>query len=136
MGLFDKLKKKIMGNESNSVSPAKMSAMPTSKFEKEDFSSLSNIQVLEKIDQYVSEYKRTPNNMVFEKLSNAVDEFDVRFSSIPLSKRGAISQEWSFLKAQRDNLGRSAAQPIPSYVNALADQIASFVGKIYTELCK
>ena len=158
MGLFDKLKKKTTENEDNSAAPiintpaaavevpksmpveadrvsGETPTMPTSKIEKEDFSSLSNLQVLEKIDQYVNEFKRTPNKMVFGKLSAAVDEFDERFSSIPLSKRGSISQDWSFLKMQRDNMKSSINSPT-NFAVILADQITSYVGKIYTELCK
>ena len=149
MGLFDKLKKKVTGQEENSASaitsePVKAPeatsatqapAMPTSKIEKEDFGALNDLQVLEKIDQYVNEFKRTPNKMVFGKLSAAVDEFDLRFSAIPLSKRGAISQDWSFLKIQRDNMKGSIDSPT-GFANILADQITSYVGKIYTELCK
>ena len=151
MGLFDKLKKKVLGQEENSAqavtnepanapeipsAPQQAPAMPTSKIEKEDFSGLSDLQVLEKIDQYVNEFKRTPNKMVFNKLSAAVDEFDLRFSTIPLSKRGAIAQDWSFLKIQRDNMGGKMGPCSESFAITLADQIVSFVGKIYTELCK
>lgn len=118
MGLFDKLKKAVQ----------KETAMV-----KEDFSGLSDLQILEKIEQYVNEFKRTPNKMIFNKLSAVVDEFDLRFSAIPLSKKGAIAQDWSFLKVQRDNIERAIDSP---FSITLADQISSFVGKIYTELCK
>lgn len=148
MGLFDKLKKKELGEENAAASevtpmknvetsdiPAQTPAMPQSKIEKDDFSGLSDLQVLEKIDQYVNEFKRTPNKMVFNKLSAVVDEFDLRFSSIPLSKRGTIAQDWSFLKIQRDNMRGTIDSPT-GFAITLADQIVSYVGKIYTELCK
>ena len=148
MGLFDNLKKAAAThteacestlnkpqNEAFETPVAAAPAMPTSKFEKEDLSSLTNLQVLEKIDEHVNEFKRTPNKMVYIKLSNAVDEFDARFGSIPLSKRGAISQDWSFLKMQRDNIKNAIDTPT-NFAVMLADQISSYVGKIYTELCK
>lgn len=139
MGLFDKLKKNGLGAENAVASEGDASvqtpAMPTSKIEKEDFSGLSDLQVLEKIDQYVNEFKRTPNTMVFNKLSAVVDEFDLRFSSIPLSKRGAIAQDWSFLKIQRDNMRGFIDSP-GGFAIKFADQIVSYVAKIYTELCK
>ena len=149
MGLFDKLKKKIVGGGENStpaqpaaVEPQAAAPAPApASIEKEDFSALSDLQMLEKIDAYTNEFKRTPNKIVFDKLNSAVEEFEARVSSIPLSQRGRISQDWSFLKAQVYNLKTSFYGPMAGRSTAdvlilFADQIVSFVGKIYTELCK
>lgn len=120
MGLFDKLKQAVLKETT---------------MKKEDFSGLSDLQVLEKIDQYANELQKTPNKMVFAKLSAAVDEFDQRVSSLPMSKRGAISQGWACLKGLRDQIGRTIDLPtdMPTIV---AGQIPGWVGQIYTELCK
>lgn len=145
MGLFDKIKKSVLQNTENTAptdtakepEAAQPVAAPAEQVEKEDFSALSDLQVLEKIDQYVNELKRTPNPIVYGKMNDAINEFDARFASIPLSKRGAISQYWSFLKVQRDNARMVMANPNSiSFVGTMADQIASYVGKIYAELCK
>ena len=150
MGLFDKLKKKALGQEENSAqavtnepanapeipsAPQQAPAMPTSKFEKEDFSGLSDLQILEKIDQYANEFQKTPNKMVLAKLSAAVDEFDQRVCSMPLSKKGTIAQEWSCLKGIRDQIAGTIHLPT-NLPTIAAGQIGGWVAKIYAELCK
>ena len=88
--------------------------------------------ILKKIDMYTNEFKSNPSAATYEKLSQAIDEFDLEFAKIPLSKRGAFSQEWSFVKIQRDNIKRSLTST--AFVVMLADQILSFVAKIYSVL--
>ena len=120
---------------SEAPSATQTPAMPTSKIEKEDFSALSDLQVLEKIDQYANEFQKTPNKMVLAKLSAAVDEFDQRVCSMPLSKKGTIAQEWSCLKGIRDQIARTIHLPTDLPTIA-AGQIGGWVAKIYAELCK
>ena len=151
MGLFDKLKKKVLGQEENSAqvvtnepanapeipsAPQQAPAMPTSKIEKEDFSGLSDLQILEKIDQYANEMKRTPNKMVYTKLSNSVNELDSRISAMPLSKRGAIAQDFSFIKAHMKNIELGMQRPDTNFLSMILEQVSGLVSKIYTELCK
>lgn len=136
MGLFDNIKKKVLGQQEGTASTAQnigaqATAEPEVKVEKADFSALSDFQVLEKIDEYVNEYKKTPNKVAYTKLSAAIDEFDVRFGALPLSKRGAISQDWSFAKVQRDNSAMGGQHGV-----MCAEQISAYVAKIYAELCK
>ena len=142
MGLFDNIKKKVLGQQEGTASTAQnigaqATAEPEVKVEKEDFSALSDFQVLEKIDEYVNEYKKAPGKKTFAKLSGIIDEFDNRFAAIPLSKKGAISQDWSFAKAQRDNIGNAFKYPMPMDNTIMfAEQISAYVAKIYAELCK
>ncbi len=121
MGLFSGLKKKT----------------PETKGEvrEEDLSSLTDLQVLEKIDQYNNEIKLSATIANLNKLKKGVAEFDKRFAAIPLSKRGSISQDWSFLKVQASNV-EASMNYAPQSVGLMCDQITSYISKIYTELCK
>lgn len=89
-------------------------------------------EMLEKIDMYTNEFKSNPCVAVYERLSQAIDEFDLEIAKIPLSKRGAFAQDWSFVKIQRDNIKRSLTST--AFVIILADQILAFVAKIYSVL--
>ena len=88
--------------------------------------------LLEKIDQYANNFKASPDKTAFNDLSIAVDNFDAEFNKIPLSKRGAISQDWTFLKTQRENIRLCMGNT--QFTIMLADQISGFVSKIYSAL--
>ena len=89
-------------------------------------------KMLEKIDTYTNEFKSNPCVAAYERLSRAIDEFDLEIAKIPLSKRGAFAQDWSFVKIQRDNIKSSLTST--TFVIMLADQILAFVAKIYSVL--
>ena len=142
MGLFDNIKKMVLGDKDASTSTnqnigTQAAAELEVKVEKQDFSALSDFQVLEKIDECVNAYKKAPNKTTFANLREAIDEFDNRFAAIPLSKKGAISQDWSFAKVQRDNIGNSVGDPrLVDSTIMFADQISTYIARIYAELCK
>ena len=121
MGLFSDLQKKT----------------PETKGEvrEEGLSSLTDLQVLEKIDQYNNEIKLSVTIANLNNLKQCIAEFDKRFAAIPLSKRGSISQDWSFLKVQVTNVER-LMNLAPQAVGSICDQITSYLSKLYTELCK
>ena len=86
--------------------------------------------------------KKENNKFVYEKLMAVIKEFDNRVEMLPLSKKGLISQDWSFLKAQSGNIetmfkmNSSFGGVYASQIPLFADQICSYAAKIYTELSK
>ena len=149
MGLFDKLKKAVShtGITTEEVKPTPSPASvptPTPVESLEDLSGLDNLQVLEKIDSYCSAYSNSMNNNTLNNLCNAIKEFDKRFNSLPLSQRGCISQDWSFVKIQLSNIESMKNTPtaanlvvnLNAYSKMYVDQLKNYVAKIYTELTK
>lgn len=111
---------------------AKSTATPNIELTQSTNPNSDLCKMLEKIDACTNEFKSTPTVTVYEKLSQAIDEFDLSFTKIPLSKRGAITQDWSFLKIQRANI--KLCMNNSAFVIMLADQILSYVAKIYSVL--
>ncbi len=52
-----------------------------------------------------------------------------------ISKRSEISQDWSFLKNQRDNI-RLFFQLSPDFIKTLVDEIRKYVSHIYNNLSR
>ena len=135
MGLFDKLKKITNKQPTEAAAPA---VAPTTAPEvaKEDFSNCSDLDLLNKIDQYARHLKKNPNFANFTQLQDVVNELDDRIAELPLSKKGPISQDWSFLTTQVNNVNTFLNQNLVGSIPMLADQICNFAAKVYTELSK
>lgn len=76
MGLFDKFK-----------SAMKPTAKAEEVIEKEDLSGATIMDLIEKVDQYVTEFKNNMNKATYAKMENAMKELGSRQSSIPMAKR-------------------------------------------------
>lgn len=76
MGLFDKFK-----------SAMKPTAKTEEVIEKEDLSGATLMDLIEKVDQYVTEFKNNMNKATYAKMENAMKELGNRQSSIPMAKR-------------------------------------------------
>ena len=81
MGLFDKLKVAIK-------SAAKEEVKEEVKEEAaEDLSGATIMDLIEKVDQYVTEFKKNMNKATYKKMEIAMKELGSRQSSIPMAKR-------------------------------------------------
>lgn len=131
MGLFDKLKK-------NNIKEAKVEEVCETL--NENFDDLTDLQVLEKINQYNNEFESNMNEINFKRLKNAFDEFSKRMKNIPLSKKGAISQDLSVLTScvyqLSTNIPYFGLGNVSDISKITTGVISSSVAKIYTELSK
>ena len=113
MGLFDKLKSAIKSEAKEEV------------IEREDLSGATIMDLLEKVDQYVNEYKDNVNKATFVKLETAMLELANRMPSIPLAKRNHCRPYTdgykSYLKNYEDalKLGPAGATMVNAQSSAL-----------------
>lgn len=127
MGLFDKLKVAVGGT------PNVKSTEP-----KEDLSGASLMDLVEKIDTYLSEFRSTMNGNNYTKLETAMIELANRTPTIPLTKRAIFTQYNSYYKIYLDNLkkcialgpkGKEIAQDLITSISTMCSSMAMLLSQ-------